>query len=223
MAPPHPAPDPPAPPPLPPPPPPPAPAAGAELYRALFDTFDEGCCLFELLDGPDGRAVDWRILDVNAQFEAQTGLRDAVGRHGRDLAVATEAGWLDAYEAVARTGRPLRFEQYHAATGRWYDVRAARVGGPGSRQLCTVFRDVTERRVEQHRREFLLRLSDALRPLADPAAITAAAARLLGEALGVNRAVYARTEGDAWLAADAYEHDVSTPAAGLHPVAPFGR
>src|SRR5436305_1766664 len=37
---------------------------------------------------------------------------------------------------------------------------------------------------------FLLALSDALRPLEDPAAVQATAARVLGEQMGVDRAYY---------------------------------
>ncbi len=42
----------------------------------------------------------------------------------------------------------------------------------------------------QKRQAFLLSLSDALRPLSDPIAIQAEAARLLGEHLRVGRAYY---------------------------------
>jgi PAS domain S-box-containing protein len=43
---------------------------------------------------------------------------------------------------------------------------------------------------------FIVRLVDTLRPLADPAAVQAEAARLLGTHLGVNRATYAEIDGD---------------------------
>jgi PAS domain S-box-containing protein len=52
-----------------------------------------------------------------------------------------------------------------------------------------------QKRVEQ-RIAFLLKLDDSLRPLIDPAEITAMAARLLGEHLGVNRCAYADVEAD---------------------------
>jgi signal transduction histidine kinase len=43
---------------------------------------------------------------------------------------------------------------------------------------------------------FIVRLVDALRPLADPAAVQAKAAQLLGVYLGVNRASYSEIDGD---------------------------
>lgn len=61
--------------------------------------------------------------------------------------------------------------------------------------------DVTERkRIEEAQREnekrqnFLLRLGDALRPLADPIAVQGEAARLLGDYLDVDRAYYAEID-----------------------------
>lgn len=50
-------------------------------------------------------------------------------------------------------------------------------------------------RASEERQTFLLKLSDALRPLADPDEVKAAAARVLGEHLRVNRAFYAEVEG----------------------------
>ena len=47
----------------------------------------------------------------------------------------------------------------------------------------------------EERQGFLLRLNDALRPLADPAEIESTASRLLVEHLGANRAIYLELEG----------------------------
>ena len=46
------------------------------------------------------------------------------------------------------------------------------------------------------RQLFLLRLSDALRPLADPLAVQVEAARILGEYLHANRVGYAEVQED---------------------------
>jgi PAS domain S-box-containing protein len=48
----------------------------------------------------------------------------------------------------------------------------------------------------EERQAFLLRLSDALRPVADPVEIQMTAARLLGQHLGANRVAYAEDAGD---------------------------
>ena len=51
------------------------------------------------------------------------------------------------------------------------------------------------RRTEE-RKAFLLKLSDTIRPLGDPARILAEACRLLGKHLGVSRVAYGEIEGD---------------------------
>ncbi|NML17134.1 ATP-binding protein [Azohydromonas caseinilytica] len=51
-------------------------------------------------------------------------------------------------------------------------------------------------RESQARQAFLLRLSDALRPLADPVAVQAEAARVLGEHLGAVRVLYGEVSAD---------------------------
>src|SRR5215813_450501 len=56
-------------------------------------------------------------------------------------------------------------------------------------------RNVTERKMEEEFR-FLDELNQSLRPLADPEKIMAAAARMLGEYLGVDRCAYAEVEAN---------------------------
>ena len=50
------------------------------------------------------------------------------------------------------------FENYAEAFGRWFDVRAVRIGAPAERQIAILFNDVTARRVAEDR----LRASEAL-------------------------------------------------------------
>ena len=50
--------------------------------------------------------------------------------------------------------------------------------------------EVTDKVLEERRQQFLLRFSDALRPIFDPADIIRTAQRLLGEELGANRVGY---------------------------------
>lgn len=122
-------------------------------YRSLFESIDEGLCLFEMIYDEAGNAVDYRFLEINSVFERQTGLENAVGKLGSEIAPNTESYWLEAYDEVVKTGKPQRIENYNQATDRWYSAYASRVGGGGSRQVCTVFNDITERvRVEDERK-----------------------------------------------------------------------
>lgn len=169
--------------------------------RSLFESIDEGFCTIEMIHDDQGRPVDYRFLEVNSAFERQTGLSNVVGRRMRELAIGHEQHWFDVYDRVATTGEPSRFEQRAEALHRWFSVYAFRVGEPRQRQVAILFDDITGRRLAQERlrlsewrQTFLLKLSDALRPLADPVAVQAEACRVLGEHLGVDRAYYAEID-----------------------------
>jgi len=111
-------------------------------------------------------------------------------------------------DAVFATGITVEDEMSFPSLGgapafyqfRWGPMAA----NDGSVELVVgVSRDTTERRrLEQRLREseertaFLLRLSDALRPLVDGAAIEETSARLLGQHLGLNRVLVGEFVGD---------------------------
>ena len=146
-----------------------------DRYRALFEAIDRGFCVVEVLFDGAGTAIDYRFLETNPHFVAETGLVDAVGKRMRELAPAHEEHWFRIYGEVARTGVPVRFENQAEALGRWYDVYAYRVGDPLARQVGILFADITKRRrTEQALRdddrrkdEFLATLAHELRnPLA---------------------------------------------------------
>jgi two-component sensor histidine kinase len=120
-------------------------------YRALFDAIDHGFCIIQVHFDAQGHPLDYRFLEVNATFEAQTGLVNAVGRTMRSLKPDHEAHWFETYGAIALTGRPLRFVKAASALGRWYDVYAFRVGAPAEHRVAVLFNDVTQRRRDEDR------------------------------------------------------------------------
>ncbi|MCL4762593.1 MAG: PAS domain S-box protein, partial [Burkholderiales bacterium] len=139
-----------------------------ERYRSLFASIDDGFCICEILVDERGEPRDYRFVEVNPTFEAHTGLRDAAGRTALELVPGLERHWIDVYAEVARTGRPVRFEQGSDAMRRWFDVNAFRVGDPAERLVGILFKDVSERR----RAELDLRESESrFRELADGAPI----------------------------------------------------
>ncbi len=146
---------------------------GETRYRALLDALDQGFCIIEVLFDDRGTPVDYRFLETNAAFEAQTGLREAAGRRMRELAPGHEEHWFRIYGAIALTGNPERFEQPAAALGRWYDVYAFRIDAPERRRVAVLFRDITERKraeLELHASQDALRQSEAEHAIARRAA-----------------------------------------------------
>jgi len=119
---------------------------GETRYRQLFDTLIEGFCTIEVLFDAQGKAVDYRFLEINPAFERQTGLHDAEGKRMRELAPNHEEHWFEIYGRVALTGEIARFENEAKALDRHYEVCAYRVGGAESRKVAILFNDITERR-----------------------------------------------------------------------------
>lgn len=100
----------------------------------------------------------------------------------------------------------LEVRHKHRTTGeiRWSLLRSTPARLPdGSTVWDGIEIDVTERKLAEEilrrneaRQSFLIKLSDGLRPLADPREIQFEASRILGEHLGAGRVGYAECEGD---------------------------
>ena len=116
-----------------------------ERRGLLFEAMTEGLSFHEMVYDEQGNPYDYRFLEVNPAFEAQTGLRaaDVVGRTVREALPAVESDWIARCAEVVRTGAPLRMESFSADLRRHYDVRAYRTG-PG--RFAALFSDVTERK-----------------------------------------------------------------------------
>ena len=115
-------------------------------FRAVLETMIEACCIFEMIYDDQGRPVDWRILEANAGYEKQSGLKDVAGKLASEVMPGTEPYWIETFARVAETGQAEQIERWHQPTGRWVHSSTARVGGPDSRRLASVFYDTTERK-----------------------------------------------------------------------------
>jgi len=164
-----------------------------DKYELIFNSIDEGFCVLEVLYDEEDNPIDYRFVEVNPTFEHQTGLKDVTGKTFRAL-LTTEPQWMATYDKVVKTGEAAQFEDYYQGNGQWYQVRASRIDH--SHSLAITFTDITERKRLAAKQVYLLKLSDALRPLADPVEVQSAAARVLGEHLGAGRAAYAEVEAD---------------------------
>jgi two-component system cell cycle sensor histidine kinase/response regulator CckA len=113
-------------------------------YHAMFENMASASCVNEIVY-KDGRAVDYRILDVNPAYERITGIRrqEAVGALASALYGLGEAPFLDVYGRVAETGEPAEFEAWLESLQKHLHVT---VGCPKPGFFSTVFTDITERK-----------------------------------------------------------------------------
>lgn len=171
-------------------------AASEAKYRTIFERIDEGFTIQEVITDENDRVVDMVYREVNTAFEKHAGIKDAVGKKASGLVPHLEQHWLDAITHVYRTGEPLRKEGYQADLDRWMTLQYSRVGDAGSKLLSVVFRDITEGKHLERRREFFLKLSDALRAAPNAGAVANRALLMLGRELGLDRCYIASYQLD---------------------------
>ena len=165
-------------------------------YLALFNAIEQGFCTIDVAFDPDDRATDYRFVEVNPSFARQTGIEHGAGRWMREIAPDQDEHWFEIYGRVSVTGEAVRFEQQSTPLGRWFSVYAFRIEDQPRGRVGILFNDITERKRREGYHAFLLKLSDALRPLADPEKVQAVAADLLGAHLRVNHCQYGEVRGE---------------------------
>ena len=120
-----------------------------ERHRSLFNTMNEGLCLHEIIYDKSGKAVDYRILDLNSSYEKITGIsrEKAINSKASDLYGTDEPPYLEIYAKVAETGEPYSFETYFPPMDKYLNISAT---SPKKDHFATVFSDITERKkIEQ--------------------------------------------------------------------------
>lgn len=116
-----------------------------ERYRTLFEAISEGFALNEIILDDAGKPCDFRFLEVNSAFEAQTGLKasDVIGKTVLEVLPDLEPYWIEIYGKVALTGEPVRFQNYSRSLDRHYEVLSF---SPTPGRFAALFVDVTERK-----------------------------------------------------------------------------
>ncbi|MBI0583358.1 MAG: response regulator [Methanomassiliicoccus sp.] len=113
-------------------------------FESLFSSSNEGIALHEMVYDDAGRAVDYRVLDVNPAFESITGIsrKNAAGMLATELFGTIEAPFIGIYNDVVETGVPYQFETNFAPMGKYFLISAF---SPEEGQFATMFVDVTDR------------------------------------------------------------------------------
>ena len=119
-----------------------APVAGERRFRSLFETLTSGFALHEIVLDAEGKACDYRFLEVNPAFEAITGLDRwrIVGRCASAVVPQLYSRWLERYQVVALKGDCAQFDDFSSDLGRHYRVTAY---CPHYGQIAVIYDDVT--------------------------------------------------------------------------------
>jgi PAS domain S-box-containing protein len=115
-----------------------------ELYLSLFSNMSEGVALHRLVEDEHGQAVNYRIIDVNPEFEKLIGIKkkDVIGKLATEAYGIPQAPYLEEYAGVAYSGQPGHIQVYFKPLGRQFDISIAPWGEKG---FATIFTDITER------------------------------------------------------------------------------
>lgn len=130
-----------------------------EKHRLLITQMTQGLAVFEYVQDNIGNVIDYRFIELNEAFEKLTGLRrEAIlGKQLMTIMPAIEQSWLQKYEHVALTGRPLTFEQYSKEMGKYFEVTAY---SPNHKQVAVILNDITKRKLAEI--QLNLNMSDLL-------------------------------------------------------------
>jgi PAS domain S-box-containing protein len=115
-----------------------------QKFRTLFENMTEGVALHEMIyDG--GKAIDYRIVDVNAAYENHTGLSQtkARGLLASELYQTQTPPYFAEFAAVANTGIPYAFETYFPPLDRHFHIG---IISPAKGSFATIFEDISDRK-----------------------------------------------------------------------------
>lgn len=185
----------------------------------------------------------WEVDLATGTFETSKNVDEILGFRPASL----EEGWAlvhrddigrvrKEFERAIQTGGEFSAEYRMMdpdGTGeRWVFTVLTAIGG-GAQDSTRVFgitQNITERKrlennahVAADRDYFRAKLADILRPLANPFEIQSEAARVLGEHLGVNRAIYSEIDGDDYVIMEHFAKEVPLLPLGRYPIASYGQ
>ena len=114
-----------------------------EKFRTLFENIMEGVALHEMVYDNTGKAIDYRILDVNPAYKDHTGLDRIIAKNklATQLYNVDIPPYLEEYGTVAETGQPYRFETFFPPMEKFFNIS---VISPQKGKFATVFEDITE-------------------------------------------------------------------------------
>lgn len=113
-----------------------------QRYQLLVANMFEGVALHQIIQDDGGSFIDYRIIEVNNQFENILGLRreDVVGRLSREAYGTDTVPYLSRYVQVVQEKKATRFDVHFAPLNRHFSISVAPWGNHG---FATIFTDIS--------------------------------------------------------------------------------
>ena len=113
-----------------------------EKFRSLFENITEGVALHEMVYDAHGKAIDYRLIDVNSAYTDHTGLHleSAKNKLATEVYGTTEPPYFTEFSLVAENRNPIKFETYFPPMEKYFTIS---VVSPKKGQFATVFEDIT--------------------------------------------------------------------------------
>ena len=188
-----------------------------EKFRTLFNSIDEAVAWCEMITDDNGKAVDYRLLELNPAYEKMSGgltAKGSKGKTGKELVPQLEDFWIETYAKVAFGGEAVRVEHKVEGLNHWFNVYASPVGDKKDGQLVMVYTDVTERKRQEAKQQFLIKLGDIFRSTSDSVKIQAAVTNTFMNDFNADRCYYCEIDGDiATIKQDAHRDGLPSVAA----------
>ena len=112
-----------------------------EHIRYSQQNWVDGFALHEIVLNSKGKAVDYRYLDINQDFENLTGLKksEVIGRTVRQVFPGIEDFWIKSYGNVAVKGDLAKFEHFDQSLNKKLSVTAY---SPRPKQFISFIKEV---------------------------------------------------------------------------------
>lgn len=124
-------------------------------FQALFNDMTEGVCLQCLVEDENGKPVNYRIMDVNRQYEKILGInREAVvGKLSTEAYQVDTPPYLEEYSKAALSMVPYFFETYFPPMDKYFYISVSPIG---KGFFATLFFDIsnlkkTEEELRKHK------------------------------------------------------------------------
>jgi PAS domain S-box-containing protein len=114
-------------------------------YRSLFNSINDGFCLHELVYDQTGKAIDYKVIDVNPRYEEILKIKkeDVINIIASIIYQSEIPPYLDVYTEVAETMKPCRFETFYLPMKKHFLIS---VFSYEKGKFVTVFQDITDRK-----------------------------------------------------------------------------